>query len=133
MAHAVVQQLRFARSEWLRGLRGVTEQDGAVHCGQMNSIGWIVGHLTWQEQRYGLYRPQGIMLLPDVQERFAFGAPMSTPSLAQVLKAWRKVTRATEPFLESLTTKDLQRDLPLNGRHSGQSLGSAIRRLTYHY
>jgi hypothetical protein len=133
MAHAVVEQLRFTRSEWLRGLRGVTEQEGAEHCGQMNSIGWIVGHLTWQEQRYVLHRSQGIMLLPDIQERFAFGAPMSTPSLAEVLKTWRKVMRAGDPFLESLATKDLLRDLPLNGRHSGQSLGSAIRRLTYHY
>jgi hypothetical protein len=58
---------------------------------------------------------------------------MSTPSLAEVLKAWRKVTRATDPFLDSLTSKDLLRDLPLNGRRTGQSRGSAIRRLTYHY
>jgi hypothetical protein len=99
----------------------------------MNSIGWIVGHLTWQEQRYLLQRPQGTMLLRDIQERFAFGAPMSTPSLAEVIKSWRKVTRAADPFLEALTAKDLLRDLPLNGRHSGQSLGSAMRRLTYHY
>jgi hypothetical protein len=133
MAHSVVEQLRFTRSEWLRGLRGVTEHEGAEHCGQMNSIGWIVGHLTWQEQRYLLQRSQGIVLLPDIQERFAFAAPMSTPSLADVLKGWRKVTRAADPFLESLTTKDLLRDLPLNGRSSGQTQGSAIRRLTYHY
>lgn len=133
MAHAVVEQLRFTRGEWRRGLAGVTEQDAAEHCGQMNSIGWIIGHLTWQEQRYLLARAQGIMMLPDIQERFAYGAPMSTPSLAEVLKAWRKVTLATDPFLDSLTTKDLLRDLPLNGRPSGQSHGSAIRRLIYHY
>lgn len=133
MAHPVVEQLRFTRGEWLRGLGRVTEADAAQHCGQMNSIGWIVGHLTWQEQRYLLHRPQGIMLLPEIQERFAYGRPMSTPSLAEVLKAWRKVTTATDAFLDSLTTKDLLKDLPLNGRLAGQSLGSAIRRLTYHY
>jgi hypothetical protein len=133
MAHALVEQLRFTRGEWRRGLSGVTETDGAEHCGQMNSIGWIVGHLTWQEQRVLLHRPQGIMLLPDVQDRFAFGAPMSTPSLAEMLKAWRKVTRAGDPLLDSLTTKALLRDLPLNDQPSGQSHGSAIRRLIYHY
>jgi len=133
MAHAVVEQLRFTRGEWRRGLTGVTERDGAEHCGQMNSIGWIVGHLTWQEQRYLLDRPQRTMLLPDIATRFAYGAPMSTPSLAEMLKAWRKVTRAGDPFLDSLTTKALLRDLPLNGRSVGQSQGSAIRRLTYHY
>jgi len=133
MAHPVVEQLRFTRGEWLRGLSGVTEHDAAQHCGQMNSIGWIVGHLTWQEQRYLLHRPQGIMLLPEIQKRFAFRAPMSTPSLAEVLKAWRQVTTATDSFLDSLTTEDLLQDLPLNGRRTGQSQGSAIRRLTYHY
>jgi DinB family protein len=133
MAHALVEQLRFTRGEWRRGLSGVTEKDASEHCGQMNSIGWIVGHLTWQEQRYLLHRSQGIMLLPDVQDRFAFGAPMSTPSLAEMLKAWRKVTRAADPFLDSLTTRVLLRDLPLNDRPSGQSQGSAIRRLIYHY
>jgi hypothetical protein len=133
MAHAVVEQLRFTRGEWRRGLAGVTEQDATEHCGKMNSIGWIVGHLTWQEQRYLLHRAQGIVMLPDIQERFAYGAPMSTPPLAEVLKAWQKVSRATDPYLDSLATKDMLRELPLNGRPTGQSLGSAIRRLTYHY
>src|SRR6202171_1275586 len=133
MTHAIVDQLRFTRSEWRRGLTGVTEKDAAEHCGQMNSIGWIIGHLTWQEQRYLLHRPQGIMMRRDIQELFAFGAPMSTPSLAEMLKAWRKITRATDPLLDSLSTKQLLRDLPLNGKPSGQSQGSAIRRLIYHY
>jgi hypothetical protein len=130
---AIVEQLRFTRGEWRRGLSGVTEKDAAEHCGQMNSIGWIVGHLTWQEQRVLLHRSQGIMLFPDIQERFAFGAPMSTPSLAEMLKAWRKVSRAADPFLDALTAKALLRDLPLNGRPSGQSQGSALQRLIYHY
>lgn len=132
-SHPIVEQLRFTRSEWLRGLAGVTEEDANEHCGQMNSIGWIVGHLTWQEQRYLLDRPQGIVLFPEIKKTFAYGAPMSTPSLAEVLKAWRKVAPATEAFLETRTTEDLLEDLPDNGRPSGQSLGSAIRRLTYHY
>ena len=58
---------------------------------------------------------------------------MSTPSLKETLKAWRQITRATDPYLDGLATKDLVRDLQLNGKKSGQTLGSAIRRLTYHY
>lgn len=133
MAHPVVEQLRFTRSEWLRGLRGVTDEDGAHHFGQMNSIGWIVGHLTWQEQRYLLDRPQGVMPRPDIQAEFAFGAPMSTPSLREMLRAWRAITKQTDPFLDRLTTRKLVVDLPLNGKKTGQSQGSAIRRMTYHY
>ena len=131
--HPLVEQLRFTRSEWLRGLKGVSEDAGARHFGQMNSIGWIVGHLAWQEQRYLLYRPQGVMLREDIQRDFTTGGPMSTPSLAQTLAAWRKITKATDPFLDQLTTTRLLVDLPLNGKKSGQTQGDAIRRMTYHY
>jgi hypothetical protein len=131
--HPLVDQLRFTRSEWLRGLKGVNEDAGARHFGQMNSIGWIVGHLAWQEQRYLLHRPQGIMLREDIQRDFYSGGPMSTPSLAEMLAAWRTITKATDPFLDQLTTQKLLVDVPLNGKRSGQTQGSAIRRLTYHY
>ena len=130
MAHPLVDQLRFTRSEWLRGLRGVTDEDAARHFGQMNSIGWIVGHLTWQEQRYLLHRPQGLMPRPDIQAEFATGEPMSTPSLKAMLAAWRKITGATEDFLDALSTERLLVDLPLNGKRTGQTQGSAIRRMT---
>ncbi len=131
--HPLVDQLRFTRSEWLRGLKGLSEEGAARHFGPMNSIGWIVGHLTWQEQRYLLDRPQGIMLREDIQKEFFSGAPMTTPSFAEMLKAWRAITRAADPFLDQLTTQKLLVDLPFNGKRSGQSQGSAIRRMTYHY
>src|SRR5437879_8622276 len=110
--HPLVDQLRFTRGEWLRGLRGVSEEGAARHFGPMNSIGWIVGHLTWQEQRYLLDRPQGIMLREDIQKEFFSGAPMTTPSFAEMLKAWRAITRAADPFLDQLTTQKLLVDLP---------------------
>ena len=50
-----------------------------------------------------------------------------------MLAAWRAVTAATDPFLDSLGTEKLQVDLPLDGKPTGQTQGSAIRRLTYHY
>src|SRR2546428_11378383 len=99
----------------------------------MNSIGWIVGHLSWQEQRYLLHRPQGIMLRQDIQDRLASGAPMSTPSLAEMLAAWRTITAAADPFLHKPTTDQLLVDLPPDGQGSGQTPGSAIRRVTYHH
>ena len=133
MPHPTVELFRFTRSEWVRGLRGVSEDDAERHFGPMNSIGWIVGHLTWQEQRTFFLRRRGELLFPDINERFAFGAPMSTPSLKAMRAAWNRVTKAADPFLDSLTTRDLVRDLPLDGKPSGQNLGSAIRRMTFHY
>jgi hypothetical protein len=133
LAHPIVELLRFTRSEWQRGLRGVSEEDAARHFGQMNSIGWIVGHLAWQEQRTLFLRRRGEVLYPNLNEEFAFGAPMSTPSLKAMRAVWNRVTKASDPFLDSVTTRDLTRDLPLNGKPSGQNLGSAMRRMTFHY
>src|SRR5256712_14222139 len=99
----------------------------------MTWIGWIVGHLSGKERRYLLRRPQRIMLRQDIQDRLASGAPMSTPSLAEMLAAWRTITAAADPFLDKLTTDQLLVDLPLDGQVSGQTPGSAIRRLTYHH
>jgi hypothetical protein len=51
MPHPLIDQLRFNRREWLRGLGGVSEEDAARHFGPMNCISWTVGHVTWHEQR----------------------------------------------------------------------------------
>ncbi len=133
MTHPLVDQFRFTRSEWLSGIEGITEEDGARHFGQMNCISWIIGHLAWHEQRSFLMRPQNIILFPKLNEVFANGAPMSTPSLKEMLETWRTVIQATEPYLDSLTTEILLTDLLLNGEVVGQTRGSALRRITYHY
>ena len=133
MTHPLVDQFRFTRSEWLRGLADVSEEEGARHFGQMNCISWTVGHLAWHEQRSFLQRPQGIILFPQLNELFAYGVPMSTPSLAEMMETWQAVTKAADPYLDSLTTELLLTDLLLNGEAVGQTRGSALRRITYHY
>jgi hypothetical protein len=133
MAHPIVDQLRFTRSEWARGLRGVSEEDANRHCGQMNSIGWIVGHLAWHEQRTFFLRPRDVLLYPEINQEFASGAPMTTPSLKAMRAAWNRVTKKADPWLDSLATRDLLRDLPRDGKPSGQTFGDAIRRMTFHY
>jgi hypothetical protein len=133
MTHPLVDQLRFTRSEWLHGLEGISEEDGACHFGPMNSISWTVGHLAWHEQRTFLHRPQNIILFPQLNELFAYGAAMNTPSLKQMLEIWHTVTTKADPYLDTLTTEILLTDLLLNGEPVGQSRGSALRRITYHY
>jgi hypothetical protein len=133
MTHPLVDQFRFTRSEWLRGLEGVSEEDGGCHFGPMNCISWTVGHLAWHEQRTWLTRPQNKILFPKLNELFAYGAAMSTPSFSEMLETWQTVTKAADPFLDTLSTETLQNDLLLNGEPVGQSIGSALRRVTYHY
>jgi hypothetical protein len=133
MSHPLVDQLRFTRSEWRRGLENISEDDGARHFGPMNCISWTVGHLAWHEQRTFLWRPQGRVLFPELNTLFAYGAPMSTPSFAEMLDKWRRVTQAADPYLDTISTEALQSDLLLEGKAVGQSVGSALRRITYHY
>ncbi len=133
MSHPLVDQLRFTRSEWLRGLQNLSEEDGARHFGPMNCISWTVGHLAWQEQRYYLELAQSKVLFPNLNRNYAYQAPMSTPSLRDSLEIWQTVTRTVDPFLDGLTTAGLQMDLLRDGESVGQSLGTAMRRNTYHY
>lgn len=133
MPHPLIDQFRFTRSEWLRGLAGIPEEDGARHFGPMNCISWNVGHLAWHEQRSWLQFAQGRLLFPELNQVFAYGAPMSSPSLREMLDIWHQVTQAADPFLDSLTTQSLQNDLLREGKSVGQTVGSALRRITYHY
>jgi len=131
--HPLVDQLRFTRSEWLRGLEGIADEDGARHFGPMNCISWIVGHLAWQEQRYFLERAQEKVIFPELNSKYAYGAPMSTPALAETARIWQQVIEASAAYLDTITTGSLQAELLLKGKPGGQSIGSAMRRMTYHY
>jgi hypothetical protein len=131
MAHPLVEQLRFTRAEWQRALRGVSEDDGGRRLEPMNSIGWIVGHLAWQEQRYWLTRGQQRTPLPILDELAASGGPPSTPSLKEMQHAWETVVGETDRWLEQMTTADLLAALP--PPRARRRLGDSIRRVTYHY
>ena len=97
MAHPLILQLQFTRSELVRGLAGVSDQDARQRLGPMNCISWMVGHLAWQEQRYWLYRAQDRLLYPELNELLAYGKPASTPPLEEMWTIWRAVTAAAYP------------------------------------
>ena len=130
MAHPLVEQLRFARSEWLRALRGVPEADGIRRFEPMNSIGWIVGHMAWHEQRYWLTRQAGETPAPILNEVAASGGPATTPSLRAMRKAWQTVTAAADPYLDALDEAAMGRSLPGS---PPRAYGNALLRVTYHY
>jgi hypothetical protein len=130
MAHPRVEQLRFTRSEWVRGLESVTATEAVRHFPPMNCISWMVGHLAWQEQRYWLERAQGRTAVPELKQ-YGFGAEMATPPLAETWAAWREVTRAADPFLDTVTTAMLEK--PYAVEPAGETVGTQMLRMTYHY
>jgi hypothetical protein len=131
MAHPLVEQVRFTRHEWLRALRGVSEADGSRRFEPLNTIGWTVGHLAWQEQLYFITRAQGRTPLPVLNELAASGGPPSQPSLKRMLAAWKAVTADTDAWMESLVSADLLRPLPPPGFK--RTVGDGLLRMTYHY
>ena len=127
----LVEQLRFTRSEFRRGLRGTPEAEGARRLDPMNSIGWIVAHMAWHEQRYWLTRAQELTPRAELNEIAANGGPATTPSLKAMLAAWAEVTAAADPWLDGLRAAELLEALPGTGPR--RSIGSALQRVTYHY
>jgi hypothetical protein len=133
MTHPLVEQLQFARSEFRRGLEGLTEEEARRRFLPMNCIGWNVGHLAWQEQRYWLLIAQNRLLLPEINDDFRSGAPASTPSLAEVWQAWEHITQAADPWLDAVTPELLEARVVRDGKASNITYGSLLLRTTYHY
>ncbi len=129
MTHPLVDQLRFARREFVRGLGAVSGPEAERRFGQINCISWIVGHLAWQEQRYWLQAAQKKLPVPELNELVSSGGPSSLPPVEQMWAAWREVTGAADPWLDELTAEKLLE--PLGDRPS--STGTFMQRMIYHY
>lgn len=134
MTHPLVAQLYFTRSEFMRSVKGVGDEDGRRRFLPMNCLSWNVGHLAWQEQRYFLYYGLGQpLLLPEIDRDFTFGAPASTPSLKAMLASWKAITTAANPFLEALTSAILAQNVISNGKPIARTHGNLLQRVIYHY
>jgi hypothetical protein len=132
MVHPLVAQLRFTRGEWLRGLEGVTDEEGSRRFGTLNAIGWMVGHLASHEQVYWLERGRGRTLVPEVYA-CASGQPASMPPLSEMLAGWREIVAASEEYLDQLDARALAGHWEVNGRPSRENIGTSLYRITYHY
>ena len=133
MPHPLITQLRFTRSEFLRAVKGVSDEDARKRILPMNCISWNIGHLAWQEQRYFLHFGQGRMLLPEINRDFAYGAPASTPALKDMLSAWKTITTAADPWLDTLTSTQLQKQVISDGKPIQRIYGNLLQRVIYHY
>ena len=131
--HVLVAQLRFARSEFVRGLDGVSAEDGVRRVLPLNSLGWMVGHLANQEHGYWVRLAQQTDVAPGLPDLAGTGRPASTPPLHEMWTVWRTVTATADAYLDTLTPKLLEtffrrRDVPL-----AENVGTLLLRTTYHY
>jgi uncharacterized damage-inducible protein DinB len=135
MTHPRITQLRFARTELLRVLDGVSAADAEQHLGPMNCISWIVGHLANQEQYYWLFLAQGreSVVSPKLYVQVGYGQPASTPPLTEMLEVWHAITAKADPYLDTLTTADLLTFYSYNGQPQAENIGTMLQRTMYHY
>lgn len=131
MAHALVEQLRFTRSEWLRGLQDVDAEDARRRFGRLNAISWMIGHLAWHEQRNWFRLAQGTTPIPELAA-YGFGRPASEPPLDEVWDDWRRITAMADPWLDALTAADMSDCLAGDARRE-EDIGTRLLRLNYHY
>jgi len=132
VAHPRVEQLRFARAEWLRGLAGLSEEDAIRRLPPMNSISWMAAHMAWHERLIWLHRAQGLSVEPTL-DLVATGKPATTPPLAETQAAWRRVVDAADIYLDRLTTADLELPPAYDTRDVVPVLGTQTMLITYHY
>ncbi|MBI5957680.1 MAG: DUF664 domain-containing protein [Chloroflexi bacterium] len=133
MPHPLVTQLRFTRSEFVRCLEGVSEEDACRRLMPTNSLGWIVGHLASQEQFYWVLMAQHQVLVPDLYLRVGHGQPATTPPLAEMWEVWKTITGAADGYLDTLTPDILQTHFEWEGKPWGESVGTMLQRNMYHY
>jgi len=133
MAHPLVTQLRFARSEFARCLEGVSEADARRRLEPMNCISWIVGHMANQENRYWVLAGLKQQIYPELNALVGYGSPPSTPALAEMWGAWRTITAAADQYLETLTPAILHTYQKREGQRLFEDVGTQLLRNTYHY
>ena len=161
MPHPLVTQLRFARSEFVRCLEGVTDEDARRRIMPMNCLSWMVGHMAAHEQYHFVFFSGEKVPHPHLNKLVGLGQPATTPPLDDMWQAWHDITAAADPFLDTLTAEHLQihseqevkqdtkaleasqfwipskeeleRALAQKSVREGENNGTKILRITYHY
>ena len=133
MTHPLVTQLRFARTELLRGLEGLTAEEAQQRFEPMNCISWMVGHLANQEHRYWLSLAQGKEIAPDLNDLVGYRKPASTPPWDEMLATWQQITTATDAYLDTITAEDLDKFYDWKDGQWFEDIGTMLMRVIFHY
>jgi hypothetical protein len=131
--HLLVAQLQFARAEFQRCLDGVTNADGECRVEPMNSISWTIGHMANQEHRYWVQLAQGKDVAPGLRDLVGTGRPASTPPLDEMLRIWRTVTAAADPYLMRLEPMLMETFFQRDGKPVDENVGTLLTRNIFHY
>ncbi|MEZ4522313.1 MAG: DinB family protein [Thermomicrobiales bacterium] len=133
--HPLVEQLKFARSEFLRVFDGVDDEDGRTRLQPMNCLGWIMAHLALQEQRYWVRLAQGRDAIrhPELLGISGYPDRATKPDLSVVRPIWNGVTSNADTFLDGADQDRLLEHFVLDGEPVAENIGTMLLRNIYHY
>ncbi len=131
--HRLVRAQRFARSEFSRGLEGLTDEDALFRPkkadgSRMNCISWILGHMAYQEWLFFVSGAGGRW--DGKLDPFATGQPASEPALSHALDIWLEAAARSDERLEHVDEEALRQPLQTSWP---ENLGTAVMRNTFHY
>jgi hypothetical protein len=133
MVHPLVTQLWFARSELIRCMKGVSDEDARRRIEPMNCLSWIVGHLASQEHYLWLESAQGIDIASNLHKLVGFRRPASTPPWDEMWTLWRTITEAADSYLATITSETMSTHLVWQDEHTSEDVGTSLLRNIYHY
>lgn len=133
--HPLVEQLKFARSEFARVFEGVPPGDATRRLLPMNCLSWIMAHLALQEQRYWITVAQGrdVIRHPELVELAGHPDRATTPELAVVREIWEGVTADADAYLDAVTDEMLGEHFIFDGERLPESAGTMLYRNIHHY
>jgi len=133
MTHPLVTQLWFARSEFVRGLQGISAVDATKRLEPMNCISWSVGHLASQEHYLWVELAQDKSIAPDLHALVGYGSPASTPAWEEMWALWHQITETADEYLSTITTETLSTHLERGTETRPEDVGTSLLRNIYHY
>lgn len=133
MAHPLVTQLHFTRSEFARCFEGINPEEASRRVEPMNSLSWTVGHLALQEHGLWIQSAQGRNIAPGLPELVGTGQPKSTPPWSEMWELWHTITREADVYLLSLKPENLKTHLVWEGKPWPDDVGTLLLRNIFHY
>ena len=130
--HPIVRMQHVTRKEFLRGLRGVTDEDARKRIEPMNCISWIVGHLAWQEHLLFVAWPQGRQVEPQYYA-FGTGSPPSQPPLEEVMALWRAACDDADVWLHAADEESMRQVFTPAVLEERENAGTLVVRNIFHY
>ena len=133
MSRPLVTQLHFTRSEFVRGMKGVSSEDAIKRIEPLNCLSWIAGHLAFHEQHVWLQHGLGRVIDEDLRKLVGFGRPASTPPWDEMWALWREINTAADKFLANVTDATLDDQLIQQSPRTSENVGVSLLRNIYHY